>query len=281
MTWRPAGIERGGARGERPPVGAVVAFDRRAWEVMHVSLADPTPEEQERLATYRPAYRDRVAPYRITLRRLHGPTHPRENSVRDVAFRTHMNAYAPFPIYPHGRIPLCSCHGHPWPCLEADQQAVAERELHAAEKLLRLPPGCCPACEEPVTQRQRSITFGGPNVRNPLAEGPTFHLRRKCYGSAASYEELWVAAEPGRPRSLLTLSCAGHVIVHQDGSAECFGADGSDCPTVHAKHRSHQACYCQSHGCGRGCTQEGHPGTRVAGRPVHPRDITRTEGTPS
>lgn len=281
MRWHPEGVARTGARPGRPPVGAVVAYERRAWEVMRVADADPTPEEQERLAAYRPAYRDRMAPYRISLRRLHGPQHPRENTARDISLRTRVGCYDPFPIYPHGRVPLCSCHSHPWPCLVADQQAQAEKELRTAEKALNLMPGCCPACEEPVTTRQRSITFGGPNVRNPLAEGPTFHLRHKCYSSAASYEELWVNDEPGRPRSLLTLRCEGHVIVHHDGTAECHGAAGSDCPSIHARHRSYQACYVQSHGCGRECPVEGHPGTRVSGRPTHPRDITHTEGTPS
>lgn len=271
--WRPEGVERSG-RSKRPEIGAVVALDRRAWEVMHVSDAEPTPEEQERIGSYRPAYRDNLRPYRVTLRRLHGEKHERENDRAEVGFRVRAGVYNALPAYEHGRVPLCSCCGHPWPCVDADQQRQAEKEMRAAEKAMRLLPGCCPACEEPVTSRQRSITFGGPNVGNPFAQGPTYHLRRKCRHAAADYEEAWVAAEPGRKRSLLTLRCEGTVIVHGDGDAECFGAKDSDCPSVFAQHRGYMACYLQSHGCGRGCSRSGHPGTRITGRPSHPRAVT-------
>jgi hypothetical protein len=179
----------------------------------------------------------------------------------------------PLPTYPNGRVPLCSCHGHPWPCLESEQQAQAAKEIAAAEKVLNLMPGCCPACSEVVTSRQRSITFGGPNVRNPLAEGPTYHLRRQCWSAAAAYEEKWVVDEPDRKRSLLTLACEGTVIVHGDGTGECFGAGDSDCPSVYARHRGAMACYFQTHGCPRECGTHTH-GCSPAGRPADPRAVT-------
>lgn len=269
--WRPHGV-RANYTHARPEVGAVVAYAYRAWAVTHVSDADPTPEEQDRLNSYTAAFRDSMRPYRVTLQRIHGDRHERENRNREIGLRFPVGSYGRLATYPNGRVPLCSCHGHPWPCLEADQQNQAEKELAAAEKVLNLLPGCCPACSEPVTSRQRSITFGGPNVRNPFAEGPTFHLRRKCWRGAADYEEAWVAAEPGRKRSLLTLRCEGTVIVHEDGTGECFGAKGSDCPSIYAHHRGYCACYYQSHGCGKGCTSRRH-GTRLADYPAHPRDV--------
>ena len=272
MTWRPLGTARNYSR-SRPKVGDVVAYDRRAWEVTHIADAEPTADEQDHLAAYRDEHRAKIAPYRVTLRRTHGAEHERENSAGDIGLRVRAGAYNPLPTYPDGRVPLCSCHGEPWPCREADEQAQAEKELAKAERALNLPPGCCPACEEPVTSRQKSITFDGPNVRNPLAEGPTYHLRRKCRHAAAAYEEAWVNDEPGRKRSLLTLTCKGTVIVHGDGTAECFGAEDSDCPSIYAQHRCYSACYMQSHGCGRGCSRAGHPGTRIAGRPDDPRAV--------
>lgn len=272
-TWRAAHTRLSGARG-RPVLGDVVAYDRRAWEVAHVSDADPTPDEEDRLALYVPPWREEMRPYRVTLRRVHGSPHERENSRQEIGLRIPVAAYDPLPVYQDARVPLCSCHSEPWPCQEADQQHEAEAAMAKVEREMRLLPGCCPACEEPVTSRQKSITFGGPNVRNPFAEGPTFHLRRKCYGSAASYEDAWVADEPGRPRSLLTLACAGTVIVHEDGTGECFGAAESDCPSIYAKHRGYSACYYQSHGCGRGCTSRRH-GCHPAGRPSDPREVTR------
>lgn len=276
--WHAEGVSRDyGLESRRPEVGETVAFERAAWEVTHVRDAIPTDDEEQRLAAYRPEFRAAHEPYRISLRRLYGPAYPKENDRQEVALRVPDGTRWRFPRYDDGRVPLCSCCQHPWPCLERDQSEQAARELHKAERELALPPGCCPACQEPVTSRQKSITFGGPNVRNPLAEGPTFHLRQKCRHDAARYEEAWVADEPGRSRSLLTLTCAGTVIVHHDGSAECFGADGSDCPTVHARHRGYMACYLQTHGCGQECPVEGHPGTRVAGRPDDPRAVTRVE----
>jgi hypothetical protein len=227
------------------------------------------------------AYRARMMPYSISLRRVHGKKHPRENSAKDVGLRVPAGSHGPFAVYKDGRVPLCSCHGEPWPCLEAEQQAYAEQELAVAERAMRVMPGCCPACEEPVTSRQKSITFGGPNVVNPLAEGPTFHLRRKCRGSAARYEEKWVTAEPGRPRSLLTLTCVGHLIVHHDGTGQCVSRnDGSECPTIYARHPSYSACYLSTHGCPT-CPEDrrGHPGTRVSGYPKDPRAVTRIEST--
>lgn len=271
-NWHPVGVAREYGR-RRPTVGDVVAYDYRVWEVMHVKVRDFEDANQDRLAGYRPQYHDAMRPYSVSLRRIHGAPHDNENSRQEIGLRIRAFAFGGFDRYENGRVPLCSCHGHPWPCQDADQQAQAEKEMARAEKALRLLPGCCPACEEPVTSRQKAITFGGPNVTNPLAEGPTFHLRRKCERAAAKYEDAWVAAEPGRRRSLLTLACQGTVIVHGDGSGECFGATESACPSIYARHRSYTSCYLQSHGCGRGCTPAGHPGCTPAGRPSDPRAV--------
>lgn len=277
--WHAHGVKRN-YNNERPVVGDVVALYHRAWEVTHVSDAIPTPEEEERLNSYTAAFRDKQRPYSVSLRRLHGARHDRENDRAEVGFRIRVGARDVLPVYPNGRVPLCSCHSHPWPCLESEQQAWAEKEMKSAEKVLNLLPGCCPACAEPITSRQKSITFGGPNVRNPLAEGPTYHLRGKCYSGAARYEEKWVAAEPGRPRSLLTLQCEGTLVVHGDGSAECHGGTDPDCPSVYARHRCYCACYIERRGgCARGCTPTGHPGTRVAGRPTDPRAVSHMTPT--
>lgn len=271
--WHPEGVESNYNR-RRPVVGDVIAYDWRAWEVMHISDAEPTEGEVEKMAHYREPYRSQMAPYKISLRRLHGPKAERENSAGDVALRAPAGmSPSAFGIYEDGRVPLCSCCTHPWPCRDMTEAARAADAIKKTERELNLMPGCCPACEEPITSRQKSITFGGPNVRNPLAEGPTFHLRQSCRYAAAKYEELWVADEPGRKRSLLTLTCAGTVIVHEDQTGECFGADGSDCPSIYASHRAHTACYLQSHGCGSGCTSRRH-GTRIAGYPTDPRAVT-------
>jgi hypothetical protein len=269
--WHPVGVnDPYSYRRPRPEVGQVVAFEHRAWTVNHVQDADPTDEETDRLARIVEPYRTRELPYRVSLDRLYGDPHPWEKKPGRLALRVGAGGYG-FAVYPGGRVPLCSCHQHPWPCLDQlqEQQAAEEAKKMAAE--LERMPGTCPSCGEVVTHRQQSITFGGPNVVNPLAEGPTYHLRRKCYRGAAAYEEKWVNDEPGRPRSLLTLRCEGSLTVHADGSADCHGAE--DCPSIYAEHRGYSACYLQSHGCPRlECAGSRH-GCHPTGRPSNPRDL--------
>lgn len=273
--WHPLGVSHPHSiRRGRPDVGQVVAFEHAAWTVEHVRDATPTDEETDQLAIYRQDARPSMAPYHLTLVRLHGEPHRWEKRPGRLSLRAAAGGYG-FAVYPGGRVPLCSCHQHPWPCLDQlqEQEAAAAAKRMAVE-LARIP-GTCPACGEVVTSRQQSITFGGPNVKNPLAEGPTYHLRRKCYSAAAAYEELWVNDEPGRARSLLTLSCEGSLIVHADGSADCHGAVDSDCPSIYARHRGYSACYLQSHGCPRLDCEGSRHGCSPAGRPAHPRDIVR------
>lgn len=273
--WLPYGPHLGGSN--RPEEGDVVAIERAAWKVIRYTDAAPTPEERERAATAGP-WADRYRPYELLLQRLHGPAHDAEDDRHVVSVCVPGDSYPGIPVYPHGRVPLCSCCGHPWPCRIADEQATAEAALKRAEKAMRVMPGCCPACNEPITTRQRSIRFGGPNLLNPLAEGPTYHTRGRCWHAASRYEQLWVAAEPGRPRSLLTLQCEGTLIVHGDGTAECHGAKDSDCPSIYARHRCMGVCYTQSAGCPRDCPVRGHPGCEPSGRPADPRAVTRIEG---
>jgi len=252
--WLPAGVSRN--RKRRPDVGDLIALDHAAWRVMHVITDDTLTEREENWVNgYRPEIRAGHMPFKVSLRREHGPKHENENSKQDIALRCSASFYG-FDTYETDRVPLCSCCSDPWPCrmlIAEDKAKTAAREMEAEMKLL---PGCCPACTEPVTSRQKSITFPGENVRNPFMVDPVFHLRRQCRSGAASYEDAWAKADPSRPRSLLTLKCEGHLIACGDGYAECHGAE--DCPSVYARHRSMSSCYTQSHGCGRQCGSYGH-----------------------
>jgi hypothetical protein len=82
VTWRPDHATGYYGSGTRPDVGDVVAYDHRAWEVTHTADAEPTPEEQQRLDSYVPAWRDKMRPYRVSLRRVHGERHDREKQPR-------------------------------------------------------------------------------------------------------------------------------------------------------------------------------------------------------
>jgi hypothetical protein len=162
--------------------------------------------------------------------------------------------------------PVCHSCGEVPPCLESEQERYAREQARRTEARMSVPDGCCMACSEPISTRQKTLRFPGANVWNPFgAPGVRFHARQACRGLAAEYEEAWVQAEGGRERSLLTLKCSGSVIVHQDGTADCVSRnDGTDCPNIYAQHRYYAACYCSSYGCGLKCTQEGHPGARPA-----------------
>lgn len=61
-------------------------------------------------------------------------------------------------------------------------------------------PGCCNFCHEPVTQRQKSVLFEGPNLRYPQLGEDTavFHTRQYCLRDARGYGEAWAATVPGR-----------------------------------------------------------------------------------
>lgn len=61
-------------------------------------------------------------------------------------------------------------------------------------------PGCCMCCNEPVTQRQKSVLFEGPNLRYPGLGDDTavFHTRSACMWDARGYDEAWAKAAEGR-----------------------------------------------------------------------------------
>jgi hypothetical protein len=101
-------------------------------------------------------------------------------------------------------------------------------------------PGVCPACSEPVSARQKSITFDG-NVEIPGGAPVTYHVGRGgCRGEAARYEERWVQADPDGRRTSLT--CPGRVINHNDGTYEC--SELTECRGPTANHHWYTRCRC-------------------------------------
>lgn len=257
--WRPA-LSRWNHR-QRPNDGELIAVGRKPWRVVEIREVDPQDwgdDDRQRWMVERMPDPWRSAPYELILEEL--SEGKRYGAV--VRPTVHYDAWQPLDEH----YAVCNKCGELAPCRERGRAEVAEREMKRAEKQMQVMPGCCPACNEPITSRQKTIDFPGSNVVNPFAaDNPVFHTRRKCLSGAAAYERAWVAADPARPRSLLTLYCEGSVVVHGDGSAECHGAE--DCPTVHARHRSYAACYWQAHGCPKECARTGHPGTRIAGSP--------------
>lgn len=135
--------------------------------------------------------------------------------------------------------PVCARCGEPTPCRELEGKRIAEREMARMERYCT--PGVCPSCDQPVTERQKSIAFVE-NVLVPAGPPLVFHLRRQCWWDAMSYEKKWVEADPKNRRH--TLQCPGEVTRHAYGKYECT-VDG-DClgPDVHHSG-GYSSCGCE------------------------------------
>ncbi|AOE44342.1 hypothetical protein SEA_EYRE_62 [Gordonia phage Eyre] len=120
--------------------------------------------------------------------------------------------------------PICGVCRDLMPCQHVVIDTIAD---HSGKTFDRYnTPGVCPSCCEPVTHRQRSITFD----RNLYALGPvTFHLRKTCRPEANDYDRA-VHHEDGR----YELTCPGSARRGYDESgspvtycteSDCRGAD--------------------------------------------------------
>jgi hypothetical protein len=186
--WDPAGTKRNYKSGA-PSVGDLVAWDGCAYLVTHVApseLLDSEPREQ--------VYRD---PYLMTIQRIHGPANEHENDMQERALRVPANAYHAWQSYEEGRVPLCSCCGHPWPCTVSEAKAMSERQAEVLNaKMDRATPGCCYSCGEVISHRQGSITYPEPNVELLGFPAPRFHTRKSCAEGLYYYEQKRAKALP-------------------------------------------------------------------------------------
>lgn len=243
--WRPAMSTL--CYDRQPPVGALIGLSYKVWRVVGIEPLNPGDwSERARDEWMTSGMPDpwRLAPFRVLAA---PPDGGKQGSMLIEPWH-----YLTWRLVPEDYAVCVRC-GEPAPCREYEQRVQAEKEMAAAEKEMQLPDGYCPACREPITTRQKTHRFPGPNLLNPLgASDVEFHTRGKCHSGAALYEERWVAADPSRERSMLTLKCTGSVITHADGSAECVGRrDGAECPNIYARHTHYSACYARSHGCPR------------------------------
>ncbi len=163
---------------------------------------------------------------------------------------------------------ICRLCGELPPCRDVHTDAVMAVATQKMEGIMAILPGCCHACREPATKRQKTITFEGANLIRPdLPDGSVvFHLRESCRYAAESYDKRWAAAEPGRRGKL---HCEGRVRHHYDGTAEC--TEGAQCPGD-VEHRSaewHRPVGGSPHTSGCWCVS-GDVTARVAEREQHP-----------
>lgn len=241
--WYPEGT----TYATRPYPGDLVARDHAVWRVISVTPRPPelwTEESRERVRRHG----DRYIPHAVVLRPVDAGDDPKHRG-RDL----HIEARgAHWDVFRSEHYPICAKCSEPRPCREEMAERVSAA---AAQRFARYEtPGICPACEKPVTARQKSMTFadnlevlGGPPV--------TFHVNRAgCTQEARRYEERWVAADPQRRRAVL--SCVGSVINHNDGTYEC--SELAACPGPAAAHRGgYTVCRCPD--CHAGDSFDCHP----------------------
>lgn len=243
--WLPSGTEP--LFRQAPDPGSLVALGHAVWrviEVAEVPPADWTQDEREYVARY---HRGMRRPYRVVLRPAGVVGDDPRSRDRDVHLRA---CGASWHVYPDDHYPMCASCAEPLPCREQMASKIAAASVRQMDRYSM--PGVCPACEEPVTSRQKSLTLPD-NLEIPGGPPVTFHAGRvECRYAAREYEKRWVSADPKRRRT--TLSCPGHVINHGDGTYEC--SELVDCRGPQATHPAYTVCRCRDcHARGSfGCT---------------------------
>jgi hypothetical protein len=204
-------------------VGAILAFDHAVWRVVEKSRH---PDDRER-------------PWTVVLRpiAITGDDPRARDHDQHLATPEYYYGWQVYPAESAGHYPVCATCHEPMPC--RDQMAERVSAASAADLERYTIAGVCPACEEPVSSRQKRMTWPD-NAAIPGGPPVTFHLRGQCFGSAMSYEKRWHALDPDQRRRVL--SCTGHVINHNDGTYECSEFDV--CPGPQASHPSYTVCRC-------------------------------------
>lgn len=229
----------------RPQVGWLIGLDHEVWRIVEVTdyPEDRWTEEQRQRVRSRGR---KLTPVHVLLRPA------RHDSPDPVRLRERDRSVSAVPlltqwwVYPDGHYPVCAQCGEPPPCREVYGRAVARSAL--AKLRPYETPGVCPACQEPVTQRQKSVTFPD-NIMIPAGPPLTYHLRGRCVWNARDYEQKWVERDPQRRRT--TLSCPGFLTNHNDGTYDCTAF--AECRGPAAAHvGGYSVCRCPScHATGR------------------------------
>lgn len=274
--WQPAS---GQHLDGQPELGQLMGLWYGVWEIINVypvEDVDLTDPQRRQLAYWTGAAREKHRPFGLRLKHVSGPCLARTRRLHDgskvvgirgeaLMFRGH--------LLPE-RYKVCSCHGDPWPCQDVDRDEHTTLRVRELDKLTGKMAGCCWSCNEPLTTRQKSVTYAGDNLDLPGGPPVRFHLRRQCWHDATRYEERWIAVDPRNERVLTWPACNGILIVHGDGSSECRSSANYTSEANCLGHLTHDhttltACYCAGGGyqCGRGCAKQGHPGTRTSPRP--------------
>jgi hypothetical protein len=264
----------------RPAAGQLLAHKHTVWRVIRVEDIELTDKDRDTWINF--GAPDLTTwggrPYRITVHWAGGVKPDwaeREDgdftSLREGHLDVPAGSYKMWNVYPGGRWPQCSCCSEPMPCRAELEDREVTRSLDRVAELEAIPPGACWACQEPITTRQKTVTYPGENLDLPGGQQPHFHARKECAHSARDYEERWLAVDPRRERILTWPQCGGTLIVHADGSSECvvgrdvLGQQHEPQPDCRG-HLTHDHGHQRScGGCDRGCV--GGHGIRLSPRP--------------
>jgi len=245
--WRP--MMAAPPEGDRPAVGDTIGVAYAAWTVVEarpVEDVDLDDEDRRWLALYKPEYREQHRPYTLVLRHDRGPilvtgTRKLHDGSRVIHLRVAGTASFGVHVLPP-RYPVCSCHGDPWPCRDYQQDREAANQAVRLERILATAmPGVCAHCLEPITARQKTLSFPEPSLLVPGAPGPTFHPGRVgCWFGASEYETRHRL--PAHPDATRLASCTGTGFVHRaSGERDCSA--GSDCTGHHGPRGAAYYCY--------------------------------------
>ncbi|MFJ8677275.1 hypothetical protein [Streptomyces sp. NPDC093589] len=176
--------------------GRIVIWGKAPFRV--ISLSDlnpgnwPTEYEEAWDAASRPdvaSWKDR--PMRLGVQRDTDAADPERSGI--------VPAHGQWVILPE-HYSVCRSCGELPPCPEAFTDRIMAVESHRIDFEMRLVHGTCHGCGKPVSRRERSILFPGDNLIRPDlgANTAVFHTRQSCLPIALSYQDRWLAAEPGR-----------------------------------------------------------------------------------
>jgi hypothetical protein len=212
---------------EPPEVDMLIGYDYRPWQVMAVRdipHADWTQEHRDHVDTWGAHHR----PVYVRLRPAgHESPDPVAAKAHDITVSGIANSSTWYVLPEH--YVICACCEELPPCREEWGRRVAAREIREMGTFENA--GVCPACQEVISQRQRSITFSE-NLALPGGPPVTFHLRGRCRWRAEQYEKRWVDADPKRRRTALV--CSGRATVHNDGTYDC--TEFGECRGPRASH---------------------------------------------
>jgi hypothetical protein len=241
----------------RPEVGWLVAINHAVWEITAVEDVTLNVDDRANQASWevhRPGVEWKRRPFKATTR-LVGGVRPDwiADGENEGTIAVHCCDSITWNVYPAGRWPQCSCCGEPMPCRAAIVDARVQHDMDKLAALEAKMPGACWSCSEPITTRQRAVTYAGENLDMPGGPAVKFHTRQQCRHAAEKYEERWLKANPGQPRIVTYPYCRGTLITHNDGISECLNGHPDCRGHLTHDHCNLSACRLLDGGCHKGC----------------------------